>query len=58
MFAVQIMAVDDCEYDKAEKVQQTISQQNRAANMLYKLPYTVGITLAVAGGLASFPMVR
>mmetsp|Transcript_10370 Transcript_10370/g.12583 ORF Transcript_10370/g.12583 Transcript_10370/m.12583 type:complete len:233 (+) Transcript_10370:29-727(+) len=53
----EIMAVDDVDHDTATSKQQSISSANRSGNSLYKLPYTVGITLAMVGGIASFPMV-
>jgi hypothetical protein len=53
----EIMEVDGCDREAAEAKHQIISSANRAGNSLYKLPYTVGITLAMVGGIASFPMV-
>ena len=34
-----------------------ISAANRSGNALYKLPYRVGITVALVAGFGSFPLV-
>jgi hypothetical protein len=53
----EVTAVDGVDYATAVAKVDEMSSVNRASNALYKLPYRVGITLALGAGIASFPLV-
>jgi len=52
-----IMSVDDVDYDVATVKMDVIAKVNRQWLQFDNLPYSVGLTIAVTGGLASFPLV-
>lgn len=53
----EVMAVDAVDYLTAKAKVKEMAVVNRAANTLYRLPYIAGVTLALGGGLMSFPLV-
>lgn len=53
----EIMAVDEVEYDEAEKTFQVINKKNSSGTFFAALPYRVGIFTALTCGFGSLPMV-
>jgi hypothetical protein len=53
----EVRAVNGVDYATATSTVDEMSSANRSANAIYKLPYNLGITLAIGAGLASFPLV-
>lgn len=53
----EVCNVDQIDYMAATAKVDEMSMQNRKLNGIYKLPYHLGIALAIGGGLASFPLV-
>ncbi len=52
-----IMAVDDVDYETAEKKFDEITEASLRGLSLYTLPYKIGITVAVIAGVGAVPMV-
>lgn len=52
-----IMAVDEVEYDVAEKKLEEITETSKKSLFLYTLPYRIGYICAIVAGIGAVPMV-